>query len=165
MAEVKHSADAIRRFNDLVRDIKFAMLTTEHIDGYLRSRPMVTQEADADGNLWFFTGLGTAKVEEIRQHRQVNVNYANPDKQAYVSVTGTAELVRDRDKIKSLWSPLYNVYFPKGVDDPDLALIRVHVNEVEFWDSSSSRMVRMAGWVKALITKDPSALGEHGKIA
>lgn len=165
MAEITHAPEAIRRFNDLVRDIKFAMLTTEHVDGFLRSRPMVTQEADAEGNLWFFTAVNSSKVQEIRQHRQVNVNYANPEKQSYVSVNGTAELIRDREKIKQLWSPLYKVYFPRGVDDPDLALIKVHVNEVEFWDSSSSRMVRMAGWVKALIAGDPSAIGEHGKIA
>jgi general stress protein 26 len=165
MAEVKHSPEAIRRFNELVHDIKFAMLTTEHADGYLRSRPMATQEADGDGNLWFFTGLSSSKVDEIRQHRQVNVCYANPEKQSYVSVNGTAELSREREKMTSLWNPLYRAYFPKGLDDPDLALIKVHINEVEFWDSSSSRMVRMAGWVKALVTGDRSAMGEHDKIA
>lgn len=165
MAETRHSPEAIRRFNELVRDIKFAMFTTEHADGYLRSRPMVTQQTDADGALWFFTGLSTSKVEEIRKHRQVNVCYADPEEQSYVSVNGTGEIVRDREKMKSLWNPLYRAYFSKGLDDPDLALIKVTINEVEYWDSSSSRMVRMAGWVKALVTGDRSAMGERGKIA
>lgn len=147
MAEATPSPETIRRFNDLVRGIKFAMLTTEDVDGFLRSRPLATQQADAEGN-WFFTGLSTSKVQEIRQHRQVNVSYVNPERQRYVSVNGTGELVRDRDRMKALWNPLYKAYFPKGPDDPDLALVKVHVNEVEFWDSSSSRMVRMVGWVK-----------------
>lgn len=164
MADTRHSAEAIRKFNELVRDIKFAMLTTEHEDGTLRSRPMVTQEADLDGTLWFFTGLSTHKVVEIRQHQQVNVSYAAPDDQRYVSVSGVSQTVRDQDKMRELWNPLYRAYFPKGLDDPDLTLLRVDVSEVEYWDSSSSRMARMAGWVKAIVTGNKDAMGEHGKI-
>jgi general stress protein 26 len=165
MADTRHSPEAIRKFNELVNDINFAMLTTEQTDGYLRSRPMATQQADDEGNLWFFTGLSTPKVLEIREHQQVNVSYANPEKQSYVSVNGTAQVVRDRNKMKELWNPLYRAYFPNGLEDPDLSLIKVRINEVEYWDSSSSRMVRMAGWIKALVTGDREAMGEHGKIA
>jgi general stress protein 26 len=164
MTETRHSADAIRKFNDLVRDIKFAMLTTEQQDGFLRSRPMVTQEADEDGTLWFFTGQSTPKVYEIRHHQQVNVAYSAPDDHRYISVSGIAETVRDQARVRELWNPLYRAYFPKGVDDPDLVLLKITVQEVEYWESSSSRMVRMAGWVKALVTGDREGLGEHGKL-
>lgn len=164
MPQTHHSADAISKFNELVRDIKFAMLTTEQSDGLLRSRPMVVQEADEDGNLWFFSGLSTPKISEIRHHQQVNVSYAAPEDQRYLSVSGYAEIVRDVAKMRELWNPLYRAYFPKGVDDPDLILLKVNVQEVEYWDAPSSRMMRMAGWVKALATGNREAMGEHGKL-
>lgn len=164
MAEQRHHPDAIRKFNELVADIRFAMLTTEQSDGELRSRPMVTQQADVAGCLWFFTALDTSKVSDIKNHQQVNVAYVSIEDQRYISVSGTGEVVRNPAKISELWSPLYRAYFPKGVDDPELALLKVTVSEVEYWDAPSSRMVRMAGWVKALVTRNPEAMGEHGKL-
>ncbi len=158
------SADAIRKLNEMVKDIKFAMLTTEQPDGTLRSRPMVTQEADNDGCLWFFTGASSPKVSEVRSHQQVNVSYAAPDDQRYVSVSGTAETVRERSKIEQFWNPLYKAYFPKGMDDPDLCLLRVHITDAEYWDAPSSRMVQLAGFVKAIATGERAHIGEHKKL-
>jgi len=40
-----------------------AMLTTVASDGSLRSRPMVTPDADFDGELWFFTRYNSPKSE------------------------------------------------------------------------------------------------------
>ena len=39
---------------EIVRDIPVALLTTDD-HGTLRSRPMVAQQANFDGTLWFFT--------------------------------------------------------------------------------------------------------------
>lgn len=164
MPDLTHSPEAIQKLNHLIKEIKFAMLTTEQGDGQLRSRPMATQEADAEGNLWFFTGLSTPKVSEIRQHQQVNISYASPEDQRYVSVSGSAEVLRDRQKIEELWNPLYRAYFPKGLDDPDLILLKVRVSEAEYWDAPSSRMVQIVGFVKGIVTGERSPIGEHGKL-
>lgn len=164
MPDATHSPEAIQKLNHLIKDIKFAMFTTALGDGQLRSRPMATQEADAEGNLWFFTALSTAKVSEVRQHQQVNINYASPEDQRYVSVSGSAELIRDPEKIRQLWNPIYRAYFPKGLDDPELMLIKVRISEAAFWDTPSSRMVQIAGFVRAIITGERSPVGEHGKL-
>jgi hypothetical protein len=57
------------------------------------------------GELWFFTSADGPKVAESRWHRQVNVSFADPEHQDYVSISGTASLVRDRQKMEKLWSP------------------------------------------------------------
>lgn len=159
-----NSADAIQKLNELIRDIKFAMLTTEQPDGTLRSRPMATQQADADGYLWFFTGASSPKVNEVSNHHQINVAYAAPDDQRYVSISGEAEMVRDRAKIDELWNPVYRAYFPNGKDDPDLCLLRVRITEAEYWDAPSSRMIQLAGFAKAIVTGKRAQIGEHEKL-
>ncbi|HYG98266.1 MAG TPA: pyridoxamine 5'-phosphate oxidase family protein [Terriglobales bacterium] len=164
MPDVTHSAEAIKKLNHLIKDIKFAMLTTAQPDGQLRSRPMATQETDQDGNLWFFTGASSPKVSEIREHQEVNISYASPEEQRYVSVSGAAEVVRDMQKMRDLWNPVYRAYFPKGLDDPDLTLLKVRISEAEYWDSPSSRMVQIAGFVRAVVTGQRSPIGEHGKL-
>lgn len=155
----------IKKLRELIKDIKFAMLTTVEEDGTLRSRPMATQQFEFDGNLWFFTNVNAPKVDEVQQNQHVNVSYAEPKDQKYVSVSGTAQLVRDRQKMEELWNPLYKAWFPQGLDDPSLALLKVSVDKAEYWDSPSAPVVRLVGFVKAVVTGEPiSNLGEHKKI-
>ena len=155
--------ESIQKLNDLIKDVKVAMLTT--IDwGILRSRPMQTQEFDFDGDLWFFTSSETHKTEEIEKDRRVNVSYAAPDTNTYVSVTGTAEIVTDRAKIEELWNPIYKAWFPDGLEDPNLVLLKVAVEQAEYWDSPSSTLVQVAGFVKAMVTGERADGGENRKI-
>jgi general stress protein 26 len=128
------------------------MLTTVCADGSLRSRPMVTQERAFDGTLWFFTSAAAAKVSEVEQEERVNLSYANPDRGLSVSVSGTARLVRDRDRIKELWTPALRTWFPGGPDDPELGLLRIDVDRAEYWDGPSSTAGHLAGFGKEMVT-------------
>ncbi len=154
----------IRKLGEMIKEIKFAMLTTAEPDGTLRSRPMATQATEFNGELWFFTAASAPKVEEIEQDHHVNLSYAAPDKNLYVSVSGKARMVRDRKKAEELWNPAYKAWFPKGLDDPDLALLRVGVTQAEYWDSSSSAVVHLVGFVKALATGERYHPGENEKM-
>jgi general stress protein 26 len=154
----------VRKLGELIKDIKVGMLTTEDIDGTLRSRPMATQEAEFDGDLWFFTSVDAPKADEVERDRHVNVSYADPNDNRYISVSGSAQVIRDKSKTKELWSPIYKAWFPKGPDDPDLALLKVHVEKAEYWDAPSSTLVQIAGFVKALATGEHYQGSEHEKI-
>jgi general stress protein 26 len=58
--------------------------------------------------------------------------------------------VRDHVKAKELWSPLYETWFPKGIEDPNLILLRVYVRAAEYWDASAGRMVQLTGFARQL---------------
>ncbi len=146
--------------SDKIKDVRIAMLTTVEPNGELRSRPMGTQDLKAiafDGDLWFFTRASAPKVGEVEQHQQVSVSYANPSDNLYVSVSGNAELVRDSKKIKDLWNPIYKAWFPDGLDDPELALLQVHVKNAEYWDAPAGKMGLLYSVTKGLLHK-----GEDG---
>lgn len=155
--------EAIGKLGELIKDVEIAMLTT-YDDGALRSRPMQTQEAEFDGDLWFFTSRETHKIEEIERDNRVNVSYAAPDRNTYVSVSGTASVVNDRAKIEELWNPALKAWFPKGKDDPNIILLKIAVEQAEYWDSSSSAIVKIAGFVKALVTGTRADGGDHDKV-
>lgn len=157
-------SDELQKVADLVQEIKFAMLATEEADGCLRSRPMTTLQMDANGDLWFFTALSSAKVGECEHHRDVNLSYAHVDKQHFLSVSGTSQTLRDREKMKQLWTPWVQPWFPQGVDDPDLALLKVTITHAEYWDSPGSTAKRLFGLAKAIVTGDATGLGESHKV-
>ncbi|MEO7726754.1 MAG: pyridoxamine 5'-phosphate oxidase family protein [Burkholderiales bacterium] len=160
----KQSNDELQKVAELIGDIKFAMLTTQEADGKLRSRPLSTLQFDAQGQLWFFTSISSPKMDEIAHHNNVSVIYANPDKQDYVSISGAASVVRDREKMKQLWTPWIKPWFPQGLDDPDLVLLKVTVEEAEYWDAPGSAIVRAYGLAKAIVTGNTDALGPNKKV-
>jgi general stress protein 26 len=156
----------IAKLAGMIKDIQFAMLTTRAADGTLRSRPMTTRSEDFDGTLWFLTGERTHKTSEIALHPDVNLAYVKVDDNAYVSVSGRAQVLDDRERARALWNPAYRAWFPGGVDDPDLRVLRVDVTGAEYWDSPSSTVVQALGFAKAIFTgqRYEPGEGEHGKI-
>lgn len=155
----------LKKIAEIISGIHFAMLTTAEPDGTLHSRPMTTQQVEFDGDLWFFTRADSPKVWEADQHRQVNVSFADPGKGKYVSASGTATLCQDREKMQELWKPAYKIFFPQGLEDPEIALLKISVNRAEYWDSASTWIGRAFDFAKAYIKKDASELGEHAKVA
>ena len=155
--------EAIKKLGELIEGIDFCMLTTMD-GGHLRSRPMSTQQFEFNGDLWFFTSDKTHKVEEIEADNRVNVAYSKPDDNCYVSVSGAAEIVKDRAKIEELWSPIHKAWFPEGIDDPHLCLLKVSVEQAEYWDAPSSKIVQLVGLVKALATGQEADYGENEKL-
>lgn len=159
-------ADSLKKLNEMVKDINFAMLTTAEADGTLRSRPMATQKAEFDGTLYFFTKEHSPKVEQIQQDRHVNVAYSEPSKHNYVSMSGKATLITEKTKLAELWTPELTAWFPKGLEDPELSLLEVNVTQAEYWDSTNSTIVYLYGLAKAAITGQPAGnvVGENEKI-
>lgn len=136
-----HSAHKV--LSEKLHGIKVAMLTTiDQKHNILRSRPMVTQEADFDGELWFFTQVEAPLVDEA-ENRQVNLSYSEPKHHRYVSVSGVAQLVRDKKRIDKLWKSDYETWFPAGKDDPGLTLLKVSVTSAEYWDASVNKMIQV----------------------
>jgi general stress protein 26 len=156
--------DAIEELRKRLQGFKIAMMTTVDAEGCLRSRPMAARDLEDDGSLWFFTQAGSAKTDEVARDQHVNVSYASESDNRYVSVSGRAQILQDAAKAKEIWNPLYKAWFPKGLDDPELRLLRVTIEKAEYWDSPSATVVQLAGFVKALATGKKYEPGDHEKL-
>jgi general stress protein 26 len=164
MTQTNTNTRDTKQLADKIKGIKMAMLTTREEDGVLRSRPMATQDMEFDGNLWFLTYDPSAKAEEVQQYDQVNVSYAKPDDNLYISVSGSAEIVHDRKKIKDMWKPFYKAWFPNGEDDPKIALLQVHVTSAEYWDSPGGKKGLLYSITKGLASGGKDMGGEDVKL-
>lgn len=155
----------INKLNDLLKAIKIGMLTTLQDNGELHARPMAKLEDEFNGTFRFFTSLNSPKVYEVKEDSQVNITFSEPSDSTYVSCKGISRINKDKELINSLWNPMCKVWFPKGVEDPDLVVLEVSVTEAEYWDGPSSAFIRLLGFTKALITGDKSSIGENRKIS
>lgn len=152
------------KLRELIDDIDVAMVTTVTPDGSLRSRPMVTQQFEAEGELWFFTADDSGKARDLAEEQAVNACYAEPKDQRYISISGNATIVHDREKAKELWKPVLKAWFPKGLDDPHLALLRVRIEAAEYWDASSNRMQQLFDVARARLKGQSPDPGDHQRV-
>ncbi|MEO5570652.1 MAG: pyridoxamine 5'-phosphate oxidase family protein [Bacteroidia bacterium] len=155
----------VEKLVEMVKDVRICMLiTNEENNSHPSGRPMGVNKIDDDGTMWFFTKASSGKVDEIKESEKVSIAIANESSQNYLMIHGTATLVSDKNKMKELWSSIMKAWFPLGLDDPDMALIKVTPTQVNYWDNSSSKMVVLFNMLKAIVTGKEYAEGEHGTI-
>ncbi len=155
---------SLKKIQKLVGDIKVGMFATITKDLGITSRPMGTQEIDDEGNVWFFTSDESGKLVDIIEHPKVCLSYSSPEKNSFLSLRGIATAVADQEKMKELFSPLTKAWFPKGLEDPTLILIKFHIHEAEYWDGTSNKLVQAFKVGKALVTGERYENGEHEKL-
>jgi len=163
--EVPEQTSDLSGLRDLIKSVKMGMLTTMDETGNLHSRPMgINHPEDFDGCLYMFTYGGSHKCFEIGKERRVNVIFSDPSHQKYASISGTAEILRDRQLIEQKWTPSLNAWFPKGLDEPDIALIKVIATSGEYWDAPNSIMAHTISFIKGKLTGGIGNIGTHKQV-
>jgi len=147
-----------------VENIRTAMLTTFTASKGFHCRPMGTAEIDQNADIWFFTNEYSAKAKEISIDNKVHVSYADSGTNTYLSIKGHARLINDKEKMKKLWTPFIQAFFPEGLDDPKLTLLKVETSDLEYWDASSSKIIVLFNMLKANLLGKQYDEGEHGKM-
>lgn len=148
------------------KDIRHPVLTTFDPDGVLTARPMTSVQNEFSGSLWFFVSRSGPPAQAVSANGVVNVQYTDPSDDLYVSLSGDASLDDDRSRKEALWSPIVKAWFPDGIDDPDLVLLRVDVHKAEYWDVKESKPVQLYKMARAAITgHPPTDMGEHKTIS
>lgn len=140
--------DNVHVLAEKITGITTAMLITRARDGRLKARPMMVVDRPFDGTLWFFTRLGAEKIEEIAIDDGVCVTFADSATDRYVSATGRASIVNDRERMRDLWQPGLAPWLEHGPEDPVLRLVRVDVDRAELWEPPDAHL-EFVGFAKS----------------
>jgi len=157
--------EASEKIAELAKGIHICMMTTIREDGAMHSRPMAVQDKPFDGTLWFLTRATSDKVEEIREDQHILLSFADTSSSKYITLRGRARVNQDRAKIKELWNAMYKAWFPKGEDDPEIAVLRVDVTDGDYWEASGLKIVMLAKYAFAAATGGKVEIGEAGHVA
>lgn len=145
----------------LMRDIKFALLTTVEPDGTCIARPMVHQDVDFDGDLWFVSSRKARKLDHIATNPRVGVTLSST--RSWVSLSGAATVVEDQDKLEQVWSTDMDAWFPSGPDD-SVVLIKVEADTAEYWDGPGGRVSTVLSLVKTKLTGERYDANDHDTV-
>lgn len=154
---------SVKKLAELLKEFRIAMMTTfDPAVGGLRARPMAPQNEPFDGKLYFFIDKDSHKVEELEQNPSVCLAYAGDS--TYVSVTGTGRVTRDKAEMKRRYHADVEAWFPKGLDDPCIALMIVDVEAAEYWEGPPSTVMQVLAFAKAKLTGERLDAGENEKV-
>jgi general stress protein 26 len=130
--------DHIDRVWDIVEKVGVCMLTTQFAGG-LRARPLEARPDRDAGLIFFVTDLHSAKEDEIEAAPDIGLVFIDPGDKAYLSLTGRACVIRDRQKIKAAWRNTDAVWWLDGPDDRNVCLLQIEPLTAELWDGTGKR--------------------------
>ena len=130
---------------------------------------MLVQDVDEQGWLWFLTDRSSRKACELSQNPHAAVLFQSPHGDRYVSVHGTAVVVKDDLKVRRIWNPTYRAWFPRGRRDPEIVLIAVRIARVDYWVVPRTRLLEnrdraVLGTARILLYVDPPWLLRRGRL-
>jgi general stress protein 26 len=123
--------------------VDVAMVAYQAPSGELRAEPLVTARMDKEGHLWFFLHADQPLLAAIARNPHINLIYVSQKEGLYISVSGSAQVLHNRDLQQVLWNGKLKRWFPHGPESEDVRLLRVAIRDCEYWDEPRSNMFRM----------------------
>jgi general stress protein 26 len=144
----------------LMDDLPIGMMTTFGPDGP-RSVPMARQQVEPSAELWFITARDTRHVADLERDPQVSLTFSSRD--AWVTMTGRGQVVDDRAKLDEVWNTFAEAWLPGGPGDPNAVLIKVDVDQAEYWDTPGGKIASIISLAKTKLTGDTYD-ADHGAL-
>jgi len=156
-----HLDDENEKVWALAEKIGFCMLTTQSGQD-LRARPMSAYAERIENAFYFLTDVASHKDDEVVRHPHVCLAFADAKGQKYVSISGSAAVQNDREKIRDLWATPAKAWW-NNADDPSIRILKVTPSFAEYWDSPGTVIsyIKMAA---AAVTNSRPDMGENAKV-
>ena len=154
MPETKNlrNQSAAEKIREIAGDTRTCMfccnLGTQPFD----ATPLAVQGVDEDGTIWFFSTKNSDRNRYLEADGASQLLFVNDGDSEYLSVSGNAVVMYDRQKVEELWSPMAKIWFQGGPTDPNLSLIRFAPSQGFYWDTQHGKMVQMAKMAASLVT-------------
>jgi general stress protein 26 len=153
--------DNLEKVWELVDRIGFCMLTTQ-TGSDIRARPMSAYAEKIENSVYFLTDVASHKDEDIARHPNVCLAFADTKGQKYVSLSGSAEILNDREKVRDLWATPAKAWWDSP-DDPSIRVLKITPSFAEYWDSPGTVIsyIKMAA---AAMTSAKPDMGDNAKV-
>jgi general stress protein 26 len=114
------------------------MLVTQHEVEPPRGRPMHVADVEDDGTVWFISQPDASLLAALESHRAVAIIAQGADQ--FVNVGGVAEVFQFAAKLRAIWKPSFERWFPEGPERADAVAIRVSLVRADRWDADGTHL-------------------------
>ena len=122
---------------ELMEIAEAAYLTTIDRDGFPQTRAMFNlrrkeqfpglselfNKHQDDFLIYFTTNTSSSKMVQIKTNPKVSIYYCKPNEWRGLMLSGEIEIVTDKEIKETIWQEGWEMYYPKGVHDPDHTIL------------------------------------------
>jgi len=165
--------EKINALNDFVKSSKFGMMTTRIADsGLLVSRCMALAAQESGGiDLLFHTNTESGKTSDLESDSHINMSFLNASG-SWASVSGTANIVTDRETVKKYYTPTLKAWLGDLGDgthdgsenDPRIGVIKVKALTATYALPKGTSLGRGYEIAKGTITGETANVNELREI-
>jgi general stress protein 26 len=155
----------------LIEKIDIAMMITKMPSGAMAARPMSTQKRREGVDLWFMTTVESDVVEQLRADPTITLAYYDESTREWVSVSGRARLVQDRNVIRDRYQADWRAWLGDeggvrdgGPDDPRIVLIEVDAEHATYFKGTVPRAIAAFRVLKGMVTGEAPKVGAKREI-
>lgn len=155
---------AVEKIRQIAKSARVCLFGTSEGHLPLEVRPMSVQDVDAAGNLWFLGARSSFQTRQLSRHPQAQLLFSNPGASEYLSLQGRAFVTDSRPLKEKYWNALAKGWFPGGIDDPELMVIRFQTESGHYWDTEYGKTVTLLSVLAGAITGQPLSSGVQGDL-
>lgn len=144
MEMIKTNEATVSVLKKMIEGLDVCILITTSNEGRRHNRPMAAIRIDNEGYCWFFASRSSGKLKDIAANNKLQVVFADASGNNYVEIHGIGTVVCDENELKDKWSPLVNEWFPGGIKDPEVCLVKADITNIFFWDEITGGIQRLS---------------------
>ncbi len=121
--------EARAKAEKLLEKAKAVFLATNgSLGGHPNVRAMQVARAEGVVRIWFATSLDSGKIIELVKDNKATIYGYSPRTNAEFRLWGNVTILDDLESRKHIWQDEFKAFFPGGVNDPDLRVLRFDAN-------------------------------------
>lgn len=161
-----YNQKAIDKLKNLVDKIDIGMVCT-NIQGnnHPHAVPMSRQEVDDKGNIWFLFSSESDTYQNLQNDNNITIIYSDAKNYNFLTVSGEAEISRDKSRIEKYWNKMVEAWFEKGQEDPRIRVLKVNTTDAYYWDNKTNKLVTFLKVAASAVTGEKLDIGRQGSLS
>lgn len=102
-------------------------------EGFPNIRAMLKMENEGLKTIWFSTNTSSKKIQQIAEDPRSCVYFWDSLHFKGLKLFGKIEVLTDLESKRRLWRKGFEMYYPKGVDDPDYSVLRFVAHQGNYY--------------------------------
>lgn len=123
----------------LMAESGIAMVASLDESGHPRIKAMLKMETEGLKQVWFSTNTSSKRVAQFLRDARASVYFVDATGFRGLLLVGEMEVRRDAESRRRLWREGFEMYYPKGIDDPDYTVLRFVAREANYYHGLSNR--------------------------
>lgn len=112
---------------------RIAMFGNNTGDGYPNIKALIKCENEGLKTIWFSTNTSSKRVPMLQKDGRTCVYFVDFDHWEGLSLIGDIELLQDAASRKRIWHVGDEKYYPLGITDPDLTVMRFTTRSCNYY--------------------------------